>query len=461
MSELDGINIIIADTDRKFISSIKSALSASGAIVHEARTTRQAADILNADSGTISALLVNVDLMDEDAEHFISSYKRANPSGKFYLLMDTGTTVTSSDPSGLMVDDYLQKPLDPKRLALMLESGASRALAKVDPIVSSSRPYFQFRSESMKRALADLRRIATSDQTVLVSGETGTGKEIISRTIHVMSPRRDGPFIALNCGAIPDGLIEGELFGHEKGAFTGALGTRRGKFETAHKGTLLLDEIGDMSLNLQVRLLRVLEEGLVYRVGGEKPVPIDVRVIAATRRDLKKAVQEGIFREDLYYRLNILRIHLPLLRERKEDISFLAVHFMDRVFSELQAHAPYPKLSSAAITLLESHPWPGNVRELRNVMTRVATLLPSTARQILPMHIKPHMEHMDTGFDASEPVHTQEGDIVIPDGSTLDAVERIMIQSALSKTGGNRTKAAQLLGISIRTLRRKLNEQQA
>lgn len=457
MDELSGINIVIADRDRRFTSAMKESLGALGATVRVVRGTPQAVDIMAREIGRLSALLVNVELMDESAEDFIAAYKRTNPGGRFYLLIDQGTSVTSSDPSGLIVDDYLQKPIDPKRLALMLKSGATRALAKVDPIVSRSRPYFQFRAESMKRALRDLGRIASSDQTVLVSGETGTGKEIISRTIHVMSPRRDGPFIALNCGAIPDGLIEGELFGHEKGAFTGALGTRRGKFETAHKGTLLLDEIGDMSLNLQVRLLRVLEEGHVYRVGGERPVPINVRVIAATRRDLKKAVQEGIFREDLYYRLNILRIHLPLLRERREDISFLAVHFMDRVFSELRAEPPYPKLSSAAITLLESCPWPGNVRELRNVMTRVATLLPQSAKQVLPMHITPHLEHADMGGDLSAPAEAHEGGIVIPEGSSMNKAERIMIQNALDKTAGNRTQAAKILGISIRTLRRKLN----
>jgi transcriptional regulator with PAS, ATPase and Fis domain len=308
----------------------------------------------------------------------------------------------------------------------------------------------------MRRALEDLPRIAASDRTVLISGETGTGKEIVSRAIHVMSPRSGGPFVALNCGAIPEGLIEGELFGHEKGAFTGADRVRRGKFETAHKGALLLDEIGDMPLNLQVRLLRVLEENQVTRVGGERPLPVNVRVIASSNRELKSAMQEGLFREDLYYRLNVLRIHLPPLSERKEDIPMLAVHFMDRAFAEMGAPEPYPTLSSAAAGLLERLPWRGNVREIRNVMTRVATFLPRGARQVLPMHVLPHVEETPPGPSQGGP---SGGDgVLIPGGATLYEAEEALIEAALQRAGGNRTRAAKMLGIGVRTLRRKLNE---
>jgi DNA-binding NtrC family response regulator len=374
----------------------------------------------------------------------------------FFLVMEPDTTVTTNDPSGLVVEDYLQKPIDTMKLAYMLESGASRALAAVDPLVEKARPYFQFRSESMRRALFDLPRIAASNQTVLISGETGSGKEIISRAIHVMSPRKDGPFVAINCGAVPEGLIEGELFGHEKGAFTGAVKLRKGKFETATGGTLLLDEIGEMSLHLQVRLLRVLEENHLYRIGGERPVHIDARVIASTNRDLRQAVSEGLFREDLYYRLNILNLHLPPLRERVEDISFLAVHFMNRALDETGHERPYPKLSSAAIEMLESLKWPGNVRELRNVMTRVAVFMPQEARQVLPLHVLPHLE---TSAESSREKKASDKKVVlIPEDATLSVAEDILIKETLKKTGGNRTKAAKILGIGIRTLRRRLNE---
>lgn len=453
--DLRGISMLIMDSESGFVEKLREQVTDLGATVYTTTRTEEATEIFT--RFEINSLMASVELMDKDADEFIRLYQHNNPGGMFFLLMEPDTTVTATDPSALMVEDYLQKPIDVMRLAHMLESGASRALATVDPLVEQARPYFQFRSESMKRALFDLPRVASSNHNVLVSGETGAGKEIISRAIHVLSPRTDGPFVALNCGAVPEGLIEGELFGHEKGAFTGALAQRKGKFETASGGTILLDEIGEMSLHLQVRLLRVLEENQIYRIGGENPIPINTRIIAATNKDLREAVKEGIFREDLYYRLNILHIHIPPLRERIEDISFLAVHFMNRALDEVGHRRPYPKLSIPAIELLEKLRWPGNVRELRNVMTRVAVFMPQEARQVLPMHVLPHIETSPSEETPDISIH-REGGIFIPEGTTLQQSEDILIQHALEKTGGNRTKAAKLLGIGIRTLRRKLNQ---
>ncbi|MCP3677734.1 MAG: sigma-54-dependent Fis family transcriptional regulator, partial [Deltaproteobacteria bacterium] len=288
----------------------------------------------------------------------------------------------------LVVDDYMKIPLDVDRLTSMIRTLVRRpetgntSLTVIDPLVAKAKPYFLFRAPAMKRALAHLPQISASDQTVLISGDTGTGKEIVARAIHVMSDRNSGAFVPVNCGAVPESLIEGELFGHEKGAFTGAIRRRKGKFETADNGTLFLDEIGDMPLNLQVRLLRALEEGTVYPVGAEAPISVDVRIIAASNIDLQKAVNDGLFREDLYYRLNVLQMHLPPLSERIEDIPLLAVHFLERAFAEMGRPKPYPSLSSETIYLLEHYPWKGNVRELRNVMTRIATLLPPDTYRI-------------------------------------------------------------------------------
>ncbi len=455
---LSGVRVIIMDADTGFIAQVRRDLEALGAEVLDARDTSEARRYFTA--GGTSALLANVDLIGNDAESFILDYKGSNPDGMFFLVLEPGVSVTSQDPSALSVEDYLQKPVDTGRLAHMLESGNSRALALPDPIVNQARPYFQFRSQAMRMALALLPKIASSDQTVLISGETGTGKEIISRAIHVLSPRASGPFVAVNCGAIPETLIESELFGHVKGAFTGAHRMRKGKFELARRGTLLLDEIGDMPMQLQVRLLRVLEEEHLFRVGSEEPIPVDVRIIASSLQNLEKSVNEGLFREDLYYRLNILKIYLPPLRQRVEDISLLAVHFMDRAFAELGSPEPHPTLSTATTGLLEGLPWRGNVRELRNVMTRVATFLPHTARQVLPMHVIPHLEGQ---YDSSVHKHTEEeapsnDGIYIPEGTTLDKAKDMLIQNALDRSGGNRTHAAKMLGIGIRTLRRKVNK---
>jgi DNA-binding NtrC family response regulator len=449
--DLSGVSILVMDEQEGYLGEMRRILGGYGAQVHTVRAMHEAQDYFK--SGDIRAFLANLNLLDENAGRFIRNYKKSNPGGQLFLVLEPGITVTTDDPAAMMVEDYLQKPVDIPSLGHVLEAGGSHDLMLLDPVVNQSRPYFQFRSPAMLSALANLPRIATSEQTVLISGETGTGKEIISRAIHMMSPRASGPFVAVNCGAIPESLIESELFGHEKGAFTGAGKARKGKFETAHQGTLLLDEIGDMPLELQVRLLRVLEEGHIFRVGGESPIEVDVRVIAASRRELKEEIKEGLFREDLYYRLNILRIHLPLLRDRVEDISFLSVHFMDRAFEEMDVRQPWPKLSSAAIKLLEGLPWRGNVRELRNVMTRVATLLPATSRQVLPQHVLPHIEDYDTSPDIS----TKGEGVFIPFGSTMARAQELLIENALTHSGGNRTRAAKTLDIGIRTLRRKLN----
>lgn len=363
------------------------------------------------------------------------------------------------------VDDFFFMPLDARRFVLTMESfygnlkNQEMAVIPVEPYVQELQPYLLFRSPVMKQVLAALPRIAASEQTVLISGETGTGKELVARAIHMLSPRKTGPFVAINCGAIPDSLIEAELFGYEKGAFTGAIKRRRGKFELASGGTIFLDEIGDMPVALQVKLLRVLEEGLFYRIGGEEPVRVDVRVIAATRRDLKQAIEDGMFREDLYWRLNVMRIHLPPLRERPEDIPLLAIYFLYRAFKEMGLPPPYPLLSAGTLDMLEKLPWHGNVRQLRNLMTRVASLLPQGVKKIMPVHILPYMDEvMEITLNAERPYQQSRPGIFIPIGTSLDEAEQMLIKETLKYTKGNRSRAARLLNISIRTIRRKLKK---
>lgn len=289
-----------------------------------------------------------------------------------------------------------------------------------------------------------VKTVADSRSTVLITGESGTGKELIARAIHYQSPRHNRPFVKVNCAALPEGLIESELFGHEKGAFTGALNRRLGKFELASGGTLLLDEIGEMHVPMQAKLLRVLQEREINKVGGDDPIEVDIRLIATTNRDLDKEVKEGRFREDLFYRLNVIRIHLPPLRDRKEDIPQLVEHFTERYNKE--NGLAIEGLDAGCWDVLSAYDWPGNIRELENaveravVLTRTGTIKPDLFR--LPL---------------SPAAGGATGNGMRP-GMTISAVEKELIIDTLGRCSQNRTRAASILGISIRTLRNKLNE---
>ncbi len=300
-------------------------------------------------------------------------------------------------------------------------------------------------SAPFREMLAFCDSIASSRCTVLIEGESGTGKELIARYIHFKSPRRSKPFVAVNCAAIPENLLESELFGHERGAFTGASTQKTGKFELANKGTLLLDEIGEMQKPLQAKLLRVLQEFEIDRVGGKAPIPVDVRVLATTNADLKKMVEENSFREDLFYRLNVIKVNVPPLRERKEDIPLLARHFVG-VYSRENGRK-VKAISKEALEKLQKYPWPGNIRELQNVMAR-AVLISRGGR----------IEETDIVLDEREILGQGVKDLNITAGQSVKEVEKLLILKTLKEVGGNRTKAAKMLGISIRTLRNKLSE---
>jgi len=302
-------------------------------------------------------------------------------------------------------------------------------------------------SPRMRQVYEQVLNVARTRSTALIRGETGTGKELIARAIHYNSPRRDGPFIAVNCGAIPETIIESELFGHQRGAFTGAVESTRGKFELAHGGTLYLDEIGDMSPATQVKLLRALEEGEVTRVGGQRPVRVDIRVVTATNADLEKLVADGHIREDFYFRVNVVPLDLPPLRDRREDIPFLTRVFL-REACEINSLPP-KELDPEVVELFLTYAWPGNVRELKNLMEGLSVLTPSRTIQAsdLPAH-----------FRRQAPAGAQAASLLPAERFNLRALERRTIQAALAETRGNRKRAAELLGISERTLYRKLPE---
>jgi len=460
---LKGLSVLVADSDHSTLESFMESFVSLGAEVYTTNRLSRVQELF----GEKEFDYFIISKQDEiDVYPIIFEFKKRLPDGRVILLEDgTHTDELLEDIEEIipLLHDIYIKPVDTMKVALNISSSYikkqdSTSLAVVEPYVEQLKPYVLFRSQAMKRIMMSLPRIASSDQTVLITGETGTGKELAARAIHFLSPRAEGNFVAVNCGAIPDTLIEGELFGHEKGAFTGALKTHKGKFELANGGTLFLDEIGDMPVSLQVKLLRVLEEGEIYRIGGERPIKVNVRIIAATRRDLHKSVQEGLFRDDLYYRLNVLKIHLPPLRERIEDIPLLAIHFFHRALSELGIKPPYPELSNGSIDMLERLPWRGNVRELRNLMTRVATFFAPHTRAVLPVDIIPHLDEASINELSQGLDKARKMGIFIPIGTSMEKVEEIVIRETLKYTGGNKSQAARILKIGLRTLRRKVKK---
>jgi two-component system response regulator FlrC len=334
--------------------------------------------------------------------------------------------------------EFLPLPADPDLIAAILEaaSGESHAMIVRDPVMEAT----------VRRA----EQVARADASVLISGESGTGKEILARHIHRKSRRAGGPFIALNCAAIPENLLESELFGHEKGAFSGAIARRLGKFEAAHRGTLLLDEISEMDIRLQAKLLRALQEREIDRLGGSAPVKIDVRILATTNRDLTTEVRRGTFREDLYFRLNVVSLAIPPLRERPGDIAALSEHFC-RKFADVNGLA-YRPLSQTAISRLTAHHWRGNVREIENVIHRAVLLAEGREIAAMDIELTPSDGTRATSGAASP------GGIASLVGRRMEDVERDLIIETLGHTVGNRTHAATILGISIRALRNKLRD---
>jgi len=351
---------------------------------------------------------------------------------------------------------YLEKPAQPRVLRTILE----RAVAQSKLAMHSQRLERQLetrgelggliaQSQAMRMVFTQLEQAAPTRATVLIGGETGTGKEVASRAIHDLSPRRAGPFLAMNCAALPETLIESEMFGHEKGAFTGAAERRAGYFELANGGTLLLDEIGEMPVSTQAKLLRVLEERKIRRLGGTREIDVDVRIVAATNRDLREGIAKGTFREDLYFRLNVFEVHLPPLRDRREDIPPIARALLTGLNKRHECRVT--DLAPDVLALFADYPWSGNVRELRNVLERAVILAGEGVIR---------REHLPPGFAGlpNRLVETASGEVTLRPGVTVEEAERQLILMTLKHTGGNRARCAELLGLSVKTLFNKLKQ---
>lgn len=355
--------------------------------------------------------------------------------------------------------DFLQKPVDSNHLLLLVERALEQARLRTENVLLREEwsrrygfPRILGESETLKRVVGETQRVAQTEATVLLLGESGTGKELFARAVHHLSARRDNPFVAINCAAIPETLIENELFGHERGAFTGASDRRQGKFELASGGTVFLDEIGELPLAVQGKLLRAIEEKVVDRIGGSAPVAVDVRVVAATNKDLKAAVENGQFRGDLFFRLAVFPIEVPPLRDRGDDIVLLAQHFASEIGRELRRREA--QLSPEAIEALKQHHWPGNVRELENAIERACILSDSLILQPADLGLGPigtpeseSLEEIDLSGTLSDVAHR-----------ALRVVERKKILRALEANHGNKSKTAEDLGVSYKTLLNKIKE---
>ncbi len=356
----------------------KFFLEGKGYEVEVAENGRQAREALQ---NYYHLVMLDLKLPDTDGLTLLREVKGRHPRSEVLIMTGYSTVKSAVEAIQLGAFDYLEKPFDDlDALEAIIDRALNRALARRESFeddtlaqrkkVMEKIGFVAGRSEKMQRLLTIAEKLATKNITILIRGETGTGKEVLARYIHAVSNRADQPFLAINCGAFTENLLESELFGHEKGAFTGATSMHRGIFELAHRGTLFLDEIGEASLAIQVKLLRVLETGEIFRVGGEKPIRVDTRVIAATNAPLEKLVAERRFREDLFYRLDVVTLTLPPLRERREDVCLLAEHFLSNYFDADQV----PRLSSEVVEALEQYNWPGNIRELANVMAQVAAI---------------------------------------------------------------------------------------
>ncbi len=442
--------ILIVDDEDEMRMALETTLKRDGYQVITAENGRQGLDRF--EGGGFDLVITDVKMPKMNGLDLLREVKDRSPKTAVVMMTAYGDIDNAVQTMKEGAFDYLLKPFSAEILSATVNRVFLTAAAPFTPARPADAPKRKTlrerkivtQNKDMQKLLQFVENIAYSKSTVLIMGETGTGKEMVARYIHQNSPRADKPFMAVNCAALPEGLLETELFGHEKGAFTGANCRKEGKFELANGGTLLLDEVSEMSQPLQAKLLRVLQEHEVDKVGGKEPIPVDVRVIATTNQDIKKQIKEKLFREDLYYRLNVIPVKIPPLRERKEDIGVLAGHFVEKHGRENNKHVA--SVAEETIALLKKYHWPGNVRELENMVERA--ILMCQGDTLVPSNLF-FDEDAETGESLSSKAYPKlQG--------TIYEMEKELILQTLEEVDGNKTKAAGSLGISIRTLRNKL-----
>ncbi len=466
--------ILVADDDKAIRTVLNQAL---GRLGHDVRLTGHASQLWKwVADGDGDLVITDVVMPDENGLDLVPRIRKVRPDLRVIVMSAQNTLLTAIKATERGAFEYLPKPFDLKELVSVVERALTAPKAPVvfdgDPDDPDEKLPLIGRSSAMQEIYRVLARLMGTDLTVMIAGESGTGKELVARALHDYGKRRNGPFVALNMAAIPRELIESELFGHEKGAFTGATSRYAGRFEQSQGGTLFLDEIGDMPIEAQTRLLRVLQEGEYTTVGGRTRIRADVRIVAATHRDLRQLVRQGLFREDLFYRLNVVPIRLPPLRERADDVPLLVRHFLQTTSTE---GLPIKTIDAAAMERLKQHRWPGNVRELENLIRRLSALYSqevigidiieaelADAAPAVTSESAPADESLGAAVDRHLKAYFGAHKDGLPPAGVYDRilreVERPLLSLTLSATRGNQIKAAQLLGLNRNTLRKKIRE---
>ncbi len=442
--------ILIVEDEGKLRRVIQLQLESAGFEVDGAASAEQAMPL----AGLSDLIITDLRLPGMDGLQFIHQLQARGAQAAIIVMTAHGSVETAVEAMKLGAADFLQKPFSLDHLSTTVQKvmAVQSLRAENQRMREELDRRYQFdsiigRSPAMREIFHTVERVAPTRATVLLAGESGVGKDMIARAIHQHSPRKNHAFVKINCTALPENLMESELFGYEKGAFTGASVSKPGKFEQADHGTAFLDEIGDVPGSIQVKLLRILQERQFERLGSNVTREVDVRVVAATNVDLRAALEEGRFREDLYYRLNVVPISIPPLRERKEDIPFLAIHFVGKLSKELGSSAT--EISAAAMDRLINHSWPGNVRELENTVERSLVLASGTVLQ--PADIRIEAPRNTAAF-------TSQQAPLLPEGETLEHWEQMMIREALRRANGNKSQAARLLGLTRNALRYRLSQ---
>ncbi len=492
--------VLVVDDDPGMREGMALSLKRAGFVIEQARSGEDAMRLTR--PGAFDAVVTDLRMTGMDGLQLTARLKALDSGLPVLLVTAFGSLDTAREAMRLGAFDYLSKPFGPDELVQAVRK-AIRSEARLKAEEPGEAPVILTQDPALAETLALARRAADSRATILIQAESGTGKELLAKLIHAASPRRKGPFVAINCAAIPENLLESELFGYEKGAFTGATSAKPGRFEQAEGGTLVLDEIGELPLSLQGKLLRAIQERTVDRLGGSRTIGVDVRIIALTNRDLATELKEGRFREDLYYRLNVIPLRLPPLRERTADLELLALHFAERYARDNDR--PTPRLAPSFLTALTRHPWPGNIRELENAIQRCVVLNPShllTSEDLrwlldpnqmeglpadppqpdppqpdppraepprpVPPALPPPAAELDPGvrIQAADPRKPLQdvplGTLVaLPLGLSLPELERFWLLSTLAALEGNRTHCSQKLDIALRTVRNKINEYRA